>query len=182
MVQLKPGTGRADISPALGTPQGGWGAQTHQRGLGNDLPLYATALVLDEGAHQVAIVDVDSTSFTAKLASSASTLTHNSARGLPATRNGAVCAVAMYVTTSVRFRRRPLHWAEHRRARHLGKVRRLDWHRVARIRHETDRTVIPGGCQTPVRTKLQRSLCRDHSQILQDAMAGTTLPLNFFRR
>lgn len=63
MAQLKAGTGRADISPAPGTPQGGWGAQTHQRGLGNDLALYATALVLDDGTHQVAIVDVDSIGF-----------------------------------------------------------------------------------------------------------------------
>ena len=45
MHQLLAGTGRVDITPAPGTPQGGWGAQTHQRGLGADLPFYATALV-----------------------------------------------------------------------------------------------------------------------------------------
>lgn len=63
MHELKAGTGRADISPAPGTPQGGWGAQTHQRGLGNDLAFYATALVLQDGAQTVAIVDVDSIGF-----------------------------------------------------------------------------------------------------------------------
>jgi hypothetical protein len=63
---LLAGTGRADITPAPGTPQGGWGAQTHQRGLGADLPFYATALILSDGAQQVAIVDVDSIGFDAE--------------------------------------------------------------------------------------------------------------------
>ncbi|HEU0121559.1 MAG TPA: neutral/alkaline non-lysosomal ceramidase N-terminal domain-containing protein [Bryobacteraceae bacterium] len=63
MPQLLAGTGRADITPAPGTPQGGWGAQTHQRGLGSDLPLYATALVLRDDSQTVAIVDVDSIGF-----------------------------------------------------------------------------------------------------------------------
>lgn len=61
--RLLAGTGRADITPAPGVPQGGWGAQTHQRGLGADIPFYATALVLDDGAQQVAIVDVDAIGF-----------------------------------------------------------------------------------------------------------------------
>ncbi|MBY0502259.1 MAG: neutral/alkaline non-lysosomal ceramidase N-terminal domain-containing protein [Bryobacteraceae bacterium] len=60
---LLAGTGRTDITPAPGTPQGGWGAQTHQRGLGADLPFYATALVLADGQQSVAIVDVDSIGF-----------------------------------------------------------------------------------------------------------------------
>jgi hypothetical protein len=59
MHELLAGTGRCDITPAPGTPQGGWGAQTHQRGLGSDLPLYATALVIGD----IAIVDVDSIGF-----------------------------------------------------------------------------------------------------------------------
>ncbi len=59
MEHLQAGTGRADISPAPGTPQGGWGAQTHQRGLGTDMPLLATALVLSDGCETVAIADVD---------------------------------------------------------------------------------------------------------------------------
>jgi hypothetical protein len=60
---LTAGTGRCDISPSPGTPQGGWGAQTHQRGTGCDMPLYATALVMSAGDTQVAIVDVDSIGF-----------------------------------------------------------------------------------------------------------------------
>lgn len=59
MAPLEAGAGRADISPAPGTPQGGWGAQTHQRGVGNDLPLLATALVLRQGDLTVAVADVD---------------------------------------------------------------------------------------------------------------------------
>jgi|SRR5581483_2766576 len=56
---LELGTGRCDITPAPGTPHAGWGAQTHQRGKGADLPLYATALVLSDGAKSVAIIDLD---------------------------------------------------------------------------------------------------------------------------
>lgn len=59
MPQLSVGAGRADISPAPGTPHAGWGAQTHQRGLGNDLPLQVTALALSDGGQSVAIADVD---------------------------------------------------------------------------------------------------------------------------
>ena len=44
MSELQIGTGRSDITPAPGTPQGIWGAQTHERGVAADLPLYATAL------------------------------------------------------------------------------------------------------------------------------------------
>jgi hypothetical protein len=63
MHELLAGTGRTDITPAPGTPQGGWGAQTHQRGLGSDLPFYATALVLRDARQTVAIIDVDSIGF-----------------------------------------------------------------------------------------------------------------------
>ncbi|MFN0102213.1 MAG: neutral/alkaline non-lysosomal ceramidase N-terminal domain-containing protein [Bryobacteraceae bacterium] len=63
MHELLAGTGRADITPAPGTPQGGWGAQTHQRGLGADLPLYATALLLRDAHLSVAIIDIDSIGF-----------------------------------------------------------------------------------------------------------------------
>ena len=61
--QLFAGTGRCDITPAPGTPQGGWGAQIHQRGIGADMPFYATALVLDCGEERVAIVEVDAIGF-----------------------------------------------------------------------------------------------------------------------
>ena len=63
MHELLAGTGRCDITPAPGTPQGGWGAQTHQRGIGADLPLYATALVLRDARKSVAIIDVDAIGF-----------------------------------------------------------------------------------------------------------------------
>lgn len=59
------GTGRSDITPAPGTPQGGWGAQTHQRGAGADMPFYATALALRQGTESALIVDVDSIGFDA---------------------------------------------------------------------------------------------------------------------
>lgn len=57
------GTGRSEITPAPGTPQGGWGAQIHQRGIGADLPFYATALTISDGESEVVIVDVDAIGF-----------------------------------------------------------------------------------------------------------------------
>ncbi|MEO8127884.1 MAG: neutral/alkaline non-lysosomal ceramidase N-terminal domain-containing protein [Bryobacteraceae bacterium] len=62
---LLAGTGRSDITPAPGTPQGGWGAQLHQRGIAADMPFFATALALADGATQAAIVDVDAIGFDA---------------------------------------------------------------------------------------------------------------------
>jgi len=62
---LSAGIGRSDITPAPGTPQGGWGAQLHQRGIAADLPFFATALVLAEGSTRAAIVDVDAIGFDA---------------------------------------------------------------------------------------------------------------------
>src|SRR5579862_701317 len=63
---LRAGTGHADLTPAPGTPQGGWGAQTHQRGLGADMPFYARALVLSESNETAVIVDVDAIGFDAE--------------------------------------------------------------------------------------------------------------------
>jgi neutral ceramidase len=63
MSELRAGVGRTDISPAPGTPQGGWGAQTHQRGLGCDLPFLTTALVLADANQSIAIIDVDTIGF-----------------------------------------------------------------------------------------------------------------------
>ena len=62
------GVGRCDITPAPGTPQGGWGAATHQRGLDADMPLYATALMAENPPNSVAIIDVDSIGFEADFA------------------------------------------------------------------------------------------------------------------
>ncbi len=47
-------SGGRDITPAPGTPQGGWGA---------DMPLYATALVLSNTEKSVAVIDVDAIEF-----------------------------------------------------------------------------------------------------------------------
>lgn len=63
MSHLLAGVGRCDITPAPGTPQGGWGAAIHERGLDADMPLYATALVLSDSVQSVAIIDVDSIGF-----------------------------------------------------------------------------------------------------------------------
>ena len=63
MHELLAGVGRCDITPAPGTPQGGWGAQTHQRGAGTDLPLFATAIVFQDVAQSVATIDIDSIGF-----------------------------------------------------------------------------------------------------------------------
>lgn len=56
---LKAGVARADITPPHGIAHAGWGAQTHQRAAGVDLPLWATALALSDGVETVVIVDVD---------------------------------------------------------------------------------------------------------------------------
>ncbi|MEO6829618.1 MAG: neutral/alkaline non-lysosomal ceramidase N-terminal domain-containing protein [Acidobacteriaceae bacterium] len=63
MNHLMAGTGRCDITPAPGTPQGGWGAQTHQRGSGADMPLRVTALVISDSQQRCAIIDVDNCGF-----------------------------------------------------------------------------------------------------------------------
>src|SRR5215203_867808 len=56
---LYAGVARTDITPPLGIAHAGWGAQTHQRAGGIDLPLWATALALSDGDETVVIVDVD---------------------------------------------------------------------------------------------------------------------------
>jgi hypothetical protein len=56
---LYAGVARTDITPPLGIAHAGWGAQTHQRATAIDLPLWATALALSDGAQTVVIVDVD---------------------------------------------------------------------------------------------------------------------------
>ncbi len=56
---LRAGAGRSDITPPLGIAHAGWGAQTHQVSVGNDMPLYVTALALSSDDTRVAIVDID---------------------------------------------------------------------------------------------------------------------------
>jgi neutral ceramidase len=57
---MRAGVGRADITPPVGIPAGGWGNQLHEISEGNDLELWATVLVAEgEDGGRVAIVDVD---------------------------------------------------------------------------------------------------------------------------
>ncbi len=53
------GVARVDITPPVGIAHAGWGAQKHQVAEAIDMPLYVTALVLQQGELRVAIVDVD---------------------------------------------------------------------------------------------------------------------------
>ena len=57
---LRAGVARADITPPIGIGHSGWGAQTHQRAAGVDLPLWITALALgDDHGTLTVIVDID---------------------------------------------------------------------------------------------------------------------------
>jgi len=56
---LRAGIARTDITPPIGIAHAGWGAQTHQRAAGVDLPLGATALALSDGEETVVMVDLD---------------------------------------------------------------------------------------------------------------------------
>ena len=57
--QLRAGVARAVTTPPVGITHARWGAQTHTRAEVVDLDLWATALVLANGATEVAIVDAD---------------------------------------------------------------------------------------------------------------------------
>jgi neutral ceramidase len=57
--QLHAAVARTDITPPFGIAHAGWGAQTHQRAAGVDLPLWATALALSDGVETIVIVDID---------------------------------------------------------------------------------------------------------------------------
>jgi hypothetical protein len=59
MTQLQAAVARADVTPPIGIAHANWGAQTHQRAAGVDLPLWATALALSDGIETVVIVDID---------------------------------------------------------------------------------------------------------------------------
>ncbi len=58
-IQLQAGVARADITPPIGIAHANWGAQTHERAQGVDLPLWATALALSDGSTTTVIVDLD---------------------------------------------------------------------------------------------------------------------------
>jgi hypothetical protein len=57
---MRAGVGRADITPPVGVPAGGWGNQFHEVSEGNDLELWATVLVVegDDGV-RAALADLD---------------------------------------------------------------------------------------------------------------------------
>lgn len=57
--RLSAGVARADITPPIGIGHAGWGAQTHQRAAGIDLPLWITALALSDGECTTVIIDID---------------------------------------------------------------------------------------------------------------------------
>jgi hypothetical protein len=51
--------GRATITPPLTVPHAGWGAQTHVLADGVETDLWATALVVEDGAEPAAMVELD---------------------------------------------------------------------------------------------------------------------------
>lgn len=56
---LQAGVARSDITPPIGIGHAGWGAQTHQRAAGVDLPLWVTALAISDNDQTVVILDFD---------------------------------------------------------------------------------------------------------------------------
>lgn len=56
---LLAGVGRADMTPPVGIAHVNWGARTHDRAEGIDLPMLATMLMLEQGGTRAAIIDLD---------------------------------------------------------------------------------------------------------------------------
>jgi len=56
---LSAGVGRTDITPPVGIAHAGWGAATHERAEGVDMPFFCTALFVSDGEAELAIVDLD---------------------------------------------------------------------------------------------------------------------------
>lgn len=53
------GVGRVDITPPLTMPHASWGAQVHVFPDGVESPLFATALVVDDGTTRAVWIDLD---------------------------------------------------------------------------------------------------------------------------
>jgi hypothetical protein len=56
---FRAGVGRCDITPPLTAPHASWGAQVHVLPDGVESPLWATALVVDDGSTTAAWIDLD---------------------------------------------------------------------------------------------------------------------------
>lgn len=56
---LSVGVGRADITPPVGMPMGGWSNALHERSSGNDGQLTATAMVATDGGAAAVICELD---------------------------------------------------------------------------------------------------------------------------
>lgn len=59
MSSFQAGVGRVDITQPLTMPHAAWGAQVHVFPEGIESPMYATALVLDDGETRIAWLDLD---------------------------------------------------------------------------------------------------------------------------
>ncbi len=57
--EFKAGVGRVDITPPLTMPHASWGAQVHVFADGVEWPLFATALILDDGTTRAVVIDLD---------------------------------------------------------------------------------------------------------------------------
>ena len=56
---LNGGAGRIEITPPAGIAHAGWGAATHERSEGIDMPFYATAFYVTNSDIEAVIVDID---------------------------------------------------------------------------------------------------------------------------
>ncbi|HEY7032420.1 MAG TPA: hypothetical protein VH482_13860, partial [Thermomicrobiales bacterium] len=56
---FRAGVGRVEITPPLTAPHASWGAQVHVLPDGVEAALWATALVVDDGATRAAWIDLD---------------------------------------------------------------------------------------------------------------------------
>ncbi|GAB7009073.1 neutral/alkaline non-lysosomal ceramidase N-terminal domain-containing protein [Halorubrum trueperi] len=57
--KLSVGVARADMTPPVGIAHASWGAQTHERAVGVDLPLEVTALAISDGQRTTVTLSLD---------------------------------------------------------------------------------------------------------------------------
>ena len=70
---LNGGAGRTDITLPVGIAQAGWGAATHERAEGIDMPFYSTALYVTDSDIETAIVESTSSSYRTTLSGQSAT-------------------------------------------------------------------------------------------------------------